>query len=46
MLVAKLLKDTIMIGTLMVVDSHGKTDRFEGTKGPVITVRLRDKSIR
>ncbi|MAG99077.1 MAG: cyclopropane-fatty-acyl-phospholipid synthase family protein [Rhodospirillales bacterium] len=45
MLVAKYLDKIIRVGTLTVVDAHGKTHRFEGTEGPAVTVRLHDKAL-
>ena len=45
MLVARYLDNIIRVGTLTVVDAHGKTHRFGGEKGPAVTVRLHDRAL-
>ena len=45
MLVAKYLDNIIRVGTLTVIDAHGKAHRFEGAEGPAVTVRLHDRSL-
>ncbi len=45
MLVAKYLDKIIRVGTLTVVDAHGKTHRFKGDEGPAVTVCPHDKAL-
>ncbi len=45
MLVSHLLNRLIQVGSLSVIDAFGETHLFEGTKGPAVTVRLRDRAL-
>ncbi len=45
MLASLLLKRIVTVGTLTVVDAHGKTHVFAGAPGPKVTVRLHDKAL-
>lgn len=45
MLVSRLLKRLISVGTLTVIDAAGKTHRFQGADGPAVAVRIHDRSL-
>ncbi len=45
MLVAKLLKSTLRVGTLNLIDARGRTHRFAGTPSPEVTIRLHNKTL-
>ncbi|HEC90398.1 MAG TPA: class I SAM-dependent methyltransferase [Alphaproteobacteria bacterium] len=45
MLLSHLLKNTIHIGSLTVIDAGGKTHVFSGSPGPEVTVRLHDRAL-
>jgi len=46
MLLARLLKHLIRVGTLTVIDAAGRPHRFQGgTAGPSVTVRLHDRRL-
>jgi cyclopropane-fatty-acyl-phospholipid synthase len=45
MLLAVLLRHLVCRGTLVVIEPGGKTHRFVGESGPVITMRLHHKSL-
>jgi cyclopropane-fatty-acyl-phospholipid synthase len=45
MLFARVLKHTIKIGRLTLIDATGKSHVFQGTPGPAQTIRLHDRSL-
>ncbi|HER27168.1 MAG TPA: class I SAM-dependent methyltransferase, partial [Rhodospirillales bacterium] len=45
MLLSHLLKNTIRVGSLTVIDAAGKTHVFSGSPGPEVTVRLHDRAL-
>ncbi len=45
MLVARLLRKLISVGSLTVIDAAGNTHLFHGADGPAVTVRLHDRSL-
>ena len=45
MLASLLLKRVVTVGTLTVIDAHGKTHVFRGTEEPRVTIRLHDKAL-
>ena len=44
MLVSHLLNRLIRVGSLSVINAYGHTHLFEGSEGPVVTVRLHDRA--
>ena len=44
-LLSHMLKSFVRKGTLRVIDPRGKVHVFEGTAGPEVTMRLRDKDL-
>jgi cyclopropane-fatty-acyl-phospholipid synthase len=45
MLAAHFLRYLVKIGTLIVIDAHGRTHRFVGTPEPSVTMRLHDPAL-
>jgi len=45
MLASLLLKRVVTVGTLTVIDAHGKAHVFCGTEEPKVTIRLHDKAL-
>lgn len=45
MLASLLLKRVVTVGTLTVIDAHGKTHVFSGAAGPKVSIRLHDKAL-
>jgi cyclopropane-fatty-acyl-phospholipid synthase len=45
MLLSHMLKRSITIGTLRVIDARGKLHEFSGQPGPTVTIRLHDRSL-
>ena len=45
MLLSHLLKRAILVGTLNVIDAHGRLHRFSGTPTPEVTIRLHDRAL-
>jgi cyclopropane-fatty-acyl-phospholipid synthase len=45
MLLARVLRQTIKIGRLTIVDADGKRHVFEGAPGPAYTIRLHDRAL-
>ena len=45
MLASLLLKRVVAVGTLTVIDTHGKTHVFGGAPGPKVSIRLHDKAL-
>jgi cyclopropane-fatty-acyl-phospholipid synthase len=45
MLAAHFIRYLVRIGTLTVIDAHGRTYRFVGTPEPAVTIRLHDPAL-
>lgn len=45
MLVSRLLKEMIHIGTLEIIDANGRHHIFSGASSPEATVRLQDRAL-
>ncbi len=45
MLLSKLLKRAIQVGTLTIIDADGNRHKFEGEAGAQVTVRLHDRKL-
>ena len=45
MLLAALLKSIVKVGTLKLIDAHGRTHNFDSVEGPSITIRLHERSL-
>ncbi|MCH2668766.1 MAG: class I SAM-dependent methyltransferase, partial [Gammaproteobacteria bacterium] len=45
MLLGLLLNKLMQYGTLRVIDYKGKSSEYHGTKGPMVTIRLHDRSL-
>src|SRR5258707_8292098 len=45
MLAAHLFHYVIKVGTLRVMEAHGKTHSYSGAPGPTVTVRLHDAAL-
>ena len=45
MLLAALLKSIVKVGTLKLIDAHGRTHNFGSAEGPSITIRLHERSL-
>jgi len=45
MLLSRILKHVVRIGTLEVIDANGKHHKFSGTPGPEVTIRLHDRAL-
>ncbi len=45
MLLSRILKHVVRIGTLEVIDANGKHHKFSGAPGPEVTIRLHDRAL-
>jgi cyclopropane-fatty-acyl-phospholipid synthase len=45
MLLSRMLKHVVRVGTLEVIDANGRYHKFSGTPGPEVTIRLHDRAL-